>query len=147
MTTSKSTPEHATEQPTGVPVEATEATPAAEHHSAEATLALLNECIPIFDVLKDPHRQALLVRLIERGPQTIGELADSSDLSRPTVSHHVKLLEQVGLVSITKVATRRICSARADRAISLLRKLLNTIECDMEAAERCLQAREAAAEK
>lgn len=143
MTTSKSTPEATI----GAQAEASETAPAAEHHSAEATLALLNECIPVFDVLKDPHRQALLVRLIERGPQTIGELAESSELARPTVSHHLKLLEQIGLVSMTKVATRRICTASTGRAVSLLRELLNTIECDMEAAERFLQAREAATEK
>ena len=119
MTTSKSTPEATPEQSTGGPVEPSEAAPAA----------------------------ALLVRLIERGPQTIGELAESSELARPTVSHHLKLLEQVGLVSMTKVATRRICTASTGRAVSLLRELLNTIECDMEAAERCLQAREAATGK
>ncbi len=121
--------------------------PTEQHHSAAATFALLNECIPIFDVLKDPHRQALLVRLIERGPQTVGELVDSSELARPTVSHHLKLLEQVGLVSITKVATRRVCSARADRAISLLSSLLDTLQCDIAEAERCLQARDTASEK
>lgn len=76
-------------------------------------------------MLKNPHRQALLVRLIERGSQTIGELAESSELMRPIVSHHLKLLEQVGLVSMTKIATRRICTARTDRAISLLRELMN----------------------
>lgn len=140
MTTS----ETSSAQPTGK--HPTEQQPA-QHHSAAATFALLNECIPIFDVLKDPHRQALLVRLIERGPQTVGELVDSSELARPTVSHHLKLLEQVGLVSITKVATRRVCSARADRAISLLSSLLDTLQCDIAEAERCLQAREAATGK
>lgn len=50
------------------PVETSEATPVAEAPSAEVTLALLNECIPGFDMLKDPRHQAFLVRLIERGP-------------------------------------------------------------------------------
>ena len=107
---------------------------------------MLDECIPVFDVLKDPYSQDLLMRLIERGPQTVDELAESSGLARPTVSHHLKLLEQVSLVSITKVAARRICTARTGRAVSLLCELLNTIECDM-AAARCLQEREAATEK
>lgn len=119
----------------------------AEAPSAEVTLALLNECIPGFDMLKDPRHQAFLVRLIERGPQTMGELAESLELTRPAVSHHLKLLEQVGLVSMIKVATRRICTARTDRAISLLRELLNTIMCTIEAAEHCLQVRKAATEK
>lgn len=145
MTTSKTTPDHSVEP--GAADRSLAGDRPVKYHSAEATFALLNECIPVFDVLKDPHRQALLVRLIERGPQTVGELVGSSELARPTVSHHLKLLEQVGLVSITKVATRRICSARADRAISLLSSLLDTLQCDIAEAERCLQAREATTEK
>ena len=46
-----------------------------------------------------------------------------------------------------KVVARRICTARTDRAISLLRELLNTIMCAMEEAEHCLQVRKAATEK
>ena len=43
------------------------------------------------------------MRLIEQGLQTIDELTESSELARPTVSHHLKLLEQVSLVSITRL--------------------------------------------
>ena len=60
------------------------------------SLEILNQCVPLFETLKDPNRQQLLVQLVCHGPQTVGELAESSALSRTAVSHHIKLLEQAG---------------------------------------------------
>ena len=77
------------------------------------SLEILNQCVPLFETLKDPNRQQLLVQLVCHGPQTVGELAESSALSRTAVSHHIKLLEQAGFIEISKDATRRICSVRA----------------------------------
>lgn len=51
-----------------------------------------------FLALADPTRRAILARLIE-GPATIGELAEPFALSLPTVSRHVKVLEQADLVA------------------------------------------------
>ena len=58
------------------------------------SLEILNQCVPLFETLKDPNRQQLLVQLVCHGPQTVGELAESSALSRTAVSHHIKLLEE-----------------------------------------------------
>lgn len=102
-----------------------------------ASISALNACIPLFDTLKDPHRQAILVRLIQQGPQTIGEIADNSPLSRPAVSHHIKILEQVGFISVQKIATRRICTVRTGEVLDLLRHLVATLQADVAAAERC----------
>ena len=65
----------------------------------------------MFEALKDPTRQQIIVHLLQHGPQTVGEIARTSPLSRTAVSHHVKLLEQAGLLLITKVA--RGASARS----------------------------------
>ena len=66
------------------------------------SLEILNQCVPLFETLKDPNRQQLLVQLVCHGPQTVGELAESSALSRTAVSHHIKLLEQAGFIEISK---------------------------------------------
>lgn len=110
---------------------------AASLPSGIPSIDVLNACIPLFDTLKDPHRQAILVRLIQHGPQTIGEIADSSPLSRPAVSHHIKILEQVGFISVHKVATRRVCTVRTGEVLGLLRNLVATLEDDVAAAEHC----------
>lgn len=51
----------------------------------------------VFFALADPTRRAILARLTD-GPVTIGELAAPFQLSLPTVSRHIKLLEEAGLV-------------------------------------------------
>jgi ArsR family transcriptional regulator, arsenate/arsenite/antimonite-responsive transcriptional repressor len=50
-----------------------------------------------FQALADPTRRAILERL-RGGSRTAGEIADAFDLSRPTLSHHFKVLEAAGLV-------------------------------------------------
>jgi DNA-binding transcriptional ArsR family regulator len=52
----------------------------------------------IFFALSDPTRRAILARLAE-GEATVNELVAPSDLSQPTISKHLKVLESAGLVS------------------------------------------------
>lgn len=56
---------------------------------------------------------------------------------RTAVSHHIKLLEQAGFIEISKDATRRICSVRADRWLPLLDELSSALKADLAAAEQC----------
>ena len=95
------------------------------------SLLILNQCIPLIETLKDPERQSILVRLIEHGPLTVNEVAESSSLSRPAVSHHLKILERNGLVSMTKEGTRRICRAETQTGLSLLKRLVSALEADL----------------
>ena len=107
-----------------------------EQPDSRCSIDILNDCIPMFEALKDPTRQQIVAHLLQHGPQTVGEIAQTSPLSRTAVSHHVKLLEQAGLLSITKVATRRICQVRSDEALGLLKGLVAALESDIETLER-----------
>ncbi|OZG60706.1 MarR family transcriptional regulator [Bifidobacterium lemurum] len=106
-------------------------------HRPSESLPILNRCIPLFETLKDEQRQSLLVRLVMDGPLTVGQLAEASPLSRTTVSHHIKLLAQSGLVTIEKDETRRICTVRAEENITLLQSLVDALRHDLEAARQC----------
>jgi DNA-binding transcriptional ArsR family regulator len=61
-----------------------------------------------FSALSDPTRRAILERL-ERGPATIGELAEPFGMSLTGLGKHVRLLEEVNLVSTEKVGRTREC--------------------------------------
>ena len=50
-----------------------------------------------FQALADPTRRAILKQL-RRGSRTAGDIADEFHLSKPTLSHHFKVLEAAGLV-------------------------------------------------
>jgi len=52
----------------------------------------------VFAALADPTRRAILARLA-RGEATVTELVAPFDLSQPTISKHLKVLERAGLVS------------------------------------------------
>jgi DNA-binding transcriptional ArsR family regulator len=52
----------------------------------------------VFGALADPTRRAILARLAD-GEATVNELVALSDVSQPTISNHLKVLERAGLVS------------------------------------------------
>jgi DNA-binding transcriptional ArsR family regulator len=60
-----------------------------------------------FDALGDPTRRAIF-ELLVGGPQPVRALADALPVSRPTVSQHLKVLKQAGLVTDRANGTRRI---------------------------------------
>jgi DNA-binding transcriptional ArsR family regulator len=51
----------------------------------------------IFGALADPTRRAILDRL-RRGPCTVTELAEPFDITQPSISKHLKVLETAGLI-------------------------------------------------
>ena len=60
----------------------------------------------VFAALADSTRRAILARLAA-GEATVNELVTPSDLSQPTISKHLKVLERAGLVSRGRDAQRR----------------------------------------
>ena len=61
-----------------------------------------------FSALADPTRRSMLARLTQ-GEATVNELAEPFDLSLPTISRHLKVLEKAGLVSKSRSAQWRRC--------------------------------------
>ena len=60
----------------------------------------------VFAALADPTRRAILARL-SQGEATVNQLVEPFDLSQPTVSQHLKVLERAGLVSRGRTAQFR----------------------------------------
>jgi DNA-binding transcriptional ArsR family regulator len=65
-----------------------------------------------FAALADPTRRAILARLAE-GQATVNELAAPHAMSLPSVSRHLKVLEQAGLVVKARHAQWRPCRLEA----------------------------------
>jgi DNA-binding transcriptional ArsR family regulator len=51
--------------------------------------------------LNDPTRREIL-ELLKKKDLTAGEIADRFQISKPSISHHLDLLKQAGLVSAVK---------------------------------------------
>ena len=63
----------------------------------------------IFAALANSTRRAMLARLAE-GEATVNELAAPFNLSLPTISKHIKVLEHAGLITRGHDAQYRPCS-------------------------------------
>ena len=59
------------------------------------------------DALGDPTRRQIF-ELLRSGPQSVGELAAGLPVSRPAVSQHLRVLEEVGLVTHERAGTRHL---------------------------------------
>lgn len=51
----------------------------------------------LFKALNDPTRREIL-ELLKKRDMTAGEIADHFQISKPSISHHLDLLKQAGLV-------------------------------------------------
>src|SRR5690349_21085869 len=60
----------------------------------------------VFAALSDPTRRAILKRLA-RGEATVNELAEPFDMRQPTISRHLRVLEDAGLIRSGQDAQRR----------------------------------------
>ena len=67
----------------------------------------------VFGALADPTRRAILTRLTG-GEASVLELAAPFEVSQPAISRHLKVLEQAGLITRTRLATARLSHLRAE---------------------------------
>ena len=65
-----------------------------------------------FMALADPTRRAIIARLAS-GEATVNELTEPFNMTQPSISKHLKVLERAGLVSRGRVAQTRPCRLEA----------------------------------
>lgn len=76
--------------------------------------------------LADPKRILILYALAD-GPRRVTELAEALDFPQPTVSHHLKILRERGLVVAQQEGTAifyALADERVIQALDLLREVL-----------------------
>lgn len=61
----------------------------------------------IFDVISDPTRRDLLAKLLGTVELPVGALVEQTGLTQPTVSKHLKVLREAGLVTVREEAQHR----------------------------------------
>jgi DNA-binding transcriptional ArsR family regulator len=71
-----------------------------------------------FAVLAEPGRRQIL-DLLRVGERPVGELVDHLSLAQPTVSKHLKVLREVGLVDVRRDAQRRVYRLRPDPLVEV----------------------------
>ncbi|HSI60592.1 MAG TPA: metalloregulator ArsR/SmtB family transcription factor [Ideonella sp.] len=67
-----------------------------------------NDLDRTFAALADPTRRAIIARLAS-GEATVTELAEPFEMTQPSISKHLKVLERAGLISRGRAAQTRPC--------------------------------------
>jgi DNA-binding transcriptional ArsR family regulator len=72
----------------------------------------------VFGALASPVRRELTALLLD-GPRSVNELAAHFEMSRPSVSEHLKVLRDAGLVTEQRSGRRRIYRLEAEPLMEL----------------------------
>lgn len=98
---------------------------------SKVTMELLKECAPIFSMLQDEQRQKILMMLFDNGEMGVTLITEKSAISRPAVSHHLKLLLDAGLIDVRQEGRERIYKINLQNSLKHLKNLVSSIENDM----------------
>lgn len=85
----------------------------------------------VLNALSDENRQKILLVLLDNcvdGGIRVDDIAKEINLSRPAVSHHIKILKDENIVSCESIGTKNYYHITGINEILSLKKLLNDIE-------------------
>lgn len=97
---------------------------------SQRTLDVFKTACPILSVIADENRQKIMCLLNEHGGLNVNQLTDLLPLSRPAVSHHLKLMRDARLLSVNQVGKERYYATNMPVVIDLLKSILATLEAD-----------------
>lgn len=80
-----------------------------------------------FKALGDESRRKILSILGKNGSSSSGEIAKNFSISQPTISNHLRILKEAGLVREKKVKQSRIYSLNADKVNKVIDTLQNIL--------------------
>lgn len=88
------------------------------------------QCRDILMAIGDETRQLIIIALIDAGclGTRVGEIKEKTHLSRPAVSHHLKILKETQIVNVNKIGTKNYYYLAPATKLMLIKKLMNDIE-------------------
>ncbi len=103
--------------------------------AATAPTSSDTELARLAKALGHPARVAILRRLLAQGDCVCGEIVDGLPLAQATVSQHLKVLKQAGLVS-GEVDGPRVCYCVDPKAVQRIKDLIGAIGAPSRGANR-----------
>ena len=81
----------------------------------------------VFVALGDEHRQRIMLTFEKGEWLTVGQIAEVSTLSRPAVSHHLKILRRAGLLDEEKIGKEVFLSVNKALLVETLGDVLGYV--------------------
>jgi DNA-binding transcriptional ArsR family regulator len=77
------------------------------------------KCQKAFSAIGDETRQLILLVLLQNNLTGIrvGEISEKAHLTRPSVSHHLQILKEAGIVNMRKEGTKNYYYISADESL------------------------------
>lgn len=97
----------------------------------DQVLEKFRQATPIFQALGDTNRQQIIMLLFEHSALNVNQITEQMDISRPAVSHHLKILRQAGLITFNKQANEKLYSLSAREFMTTIKDLMMSIEAGM----------------
>ena len=88
-------------------------------------------CGPLFIALGDENRQKLIMDIGSyeaEGGVNVSTLASMTDLSRPAISHHLKVLKDCGFIKSRKKGTQIFYSLSLNENVKKMEELIPSIQ-------------------
>lgn len=82
---------------------------------------------PVFMALGDDTRQQIMFLLANNEELSVAELAARTDLSRPAVSHHLKVLKDAGLVYVRRSGVKLYYTPRFQTPYTMAREFVSVL--------------------
>ena len=101
-----------------------------DREEIKKTLKTFNACVPFFIAMSDEYRQKLIMDIAEAGKEgiNVSNLSAKSRLSRPAISHHLKVLKDSGLIKPKKVGTQIFYQLNLSEKFKTVSSLISAME-------------------
>ncbi len=91
-------------------------------------LGSFRACGPLFSALGDSARQDIILLLAQQERLNVGQITEAMHLSRPAISHHLKVLLQVGVVKMERESRENFYSLDIDPALEQIKQMIAQVE-------------------
>jgi ArsR family transcriptional regulator, arsenate/arsenite/antimonite-responsive transcriptional repressor len=82
----------------------------------------------LLDGVRDPIRMEIVFLLGHGQPMNVGDITSHFKISRPAISHHLKVLKDAGIVGSEKVGQEVFYHLDRTRVVAGLRRIADSIE-------------------
>jgi len=92
------------------------------------------DCVEFCKALADETRQRILVMLLE-GEKCVGDIVEAFEMSQPSISHHLGILRQFGLVTGRKEGKQVFYAINHSNVVECCGRLIAKFDAEEEVCE------------
>jgi ArsR family transcriptional regulator len=90
---------------------------------------MTTDCVEFCKALSDDTRQRILEMLLE-DELCVGDIVDAFDISQPSISHHLGVLKQFGLVTSRKEGKQVYYAINHDNVVACCGRLMAKFDAE-----------------